>query len=119
MLSLPVEPQCLARLQQVRGQVGVLVDAALALGELGQGGHGGHEAARVGLRRRARVAVGVDARARLPVQLLHRLTQERASQQPTLTRSSPTLQRRKGSQSAAPPPPDGDKGAVSSSLLPV
>lgn len=74
MLSQRIQAQRLARLQQMCGQVGVLVDAALAFRELRQRGHGGHEPARVGLRRRARVAVGVDARARLPVQLLHGLT---------------------------------------------
>lgn len=61
----------LGHLEQVGGEVGVLIDAALALGELGQRGHGGHEASRVGLRTGPWVAVGVDARARLPVQLLH------------------------------------------------
>lgn len=61
----------LAHLEQVGGEVGVLINAALALGELGQRGHGGHEAPRVGLRTGPGVAIGVNARARLPVQLLH------------------------------------------------
>ena len=96
-LSLPVESQRLARLQQVCSQVGVLVDAALALCELGQRGHGGHEPARVGLRCGARVAIGVDARARLPVQLLHRLPDTvRVSQQLTPNRSSPLPISRRG-----------------------